>query len=156
MSQTNINRLIVTALCCLMSALALQAQEGLNIAGAFASKYRDMPDATETILTRKNLRDVSLSLYHGITVKKHPELAGELEAMVARDGAKALNKEVRYASGHLYYGFYSLPARGGLNRYILYLNTHLKPGGDKIMLLYLEGRASVDDVKRLIDKNSKN
>ena len=83
MSLTNINRLIVTALCCLMSALALQAQDGLNIAGAFAPKYRDMPDATETVLTRKNLRDVSLSLYHGITVKNHPELAGELEAMEA-------------------------------------------------------------------------
>ncbi|MCM1482749.1 MAG: DUF6108 family protein [Muribaculaceae bacterium] len=124
------------------------AQKGLNVAGAFEPRFRDLPGAVETILVNDKVRRVNLSLYHALTLTGHPESAEELERMVARDGAKAVNKEVRYASGHLYYGFYTLP-RQGVNRYLFYLNRHLR-GGDKIILVYLEGAASPEDVRKLL------
>lgn len=140
---------------CLMLGVALSvacvyAQSGLNIAGAFTPRYRELPEATETIVSKSRLRNLSLSVYHTLSITGHPEIAAELEDMVMRDGAKARSKEVRYASGHLYYGFYALPPVDGLNRYILYLNGHLK-SSDRIMLLYIEGKASIEDVKKLIN-----
>lgn len=36
-----------------------------------------------------------------------------------------------------------------MKRYIFYLNRHLKKG-DKIILVYIEGTASQDEVKKLI------
>lgn len=140
----------VTTVLAMMLSVA-RAQDGLNIASAFGSRFRDLPESTETLLTRSNLRDVSLSLYHAITISSRPELAREIEPLVARDGAGAVSKEVRYASGRLYYGFYVLPQSGGLNRYILYLNGNLR-NDDRIMLIYIEGKASVDDVRKLIGK----
>ena len=148
------NRLLMI-LTGLMMALAFpaiaNAQKGLKIEGAFAQTYTMLPEATETMLTRSKLHDVSLSLYRALSVAGNPEKALEIERLVLADGRSALSKEVRYASGHLYYGLYVLPPVGKENRYILFLNGNLS-GSGKMLLLYLEGKASVDDVKRLVNK----
>lgn len=133
----------------LASALGSAAQTGLNIEGAFQPRFRNLPGAVETVLVNDKLRNVNLSLYHSLAITGNPGVATELERMVAKDGSQALEKEVRYAAGHLYYGFYSLPRNGRLNRYLFYLNGHLK-GADKIILVYLEGRATRDQVKKLL------
>ncbi len=127
------------------------AQKGLKIEGAFAQTYTMLPEATETMLTCSQLHDVSLSLYRALSISGNPEKALEIERMVLADGRTAHSKEVRYASGHLYYGLYVLPPAAGLNRYILFLNGNLS-GNGKMLLLYLEGRASIADVKKLINK----
>ena len=130
-------------------SLSASAQKGLNIAGAYEPRFRDLPGAVETVLVNDRLRSVNLSLYHAITLTGHPDAAATIVRLVAKDGASALSKDVRYASGHLYYGFYALPPRGSMKRYIFYLNRHLKKG-DKIILVYIEGTASQDEVKKLI------
>lgn len=130
--------------------LCMHAQSGLNINKIFTDHYRDMKGATETMVVKDQLRNMNLSLYHSITFKDHPELGGTIERLVAADGAKAASKEVRYKNGHLYYGFYSLGATaGGLNRYIIYLNGHLN-GDNRIMLLFLEGKAKSEQVKKML------
>ncbi len=131
--------------------LPASAQTGLNINQIFSERYRDMKGATETILSGDRLSDAGLDLYHSITFKGHPELGPVIERLVASDGAKALSKEVKYKSGHLYYGFYRLTKNGNLNRYVLYLNGTLA-GEDKIILLFLEGKASPEKIKKLINK----
>lgn len=143
------HRLIIICLT-VASALCAAAQTGLNIEGAFQPRFRTLPGAVETVLTNDNkLRQLNLSLYHSLTVYGHADIAAEIERMVAKDGAKALEKEVRYDSGHLYYGFYSLPRKGTMNRYLFYLNGHLK-GAGKIILVYLEGKATRDQVMKLL------
>ncbi len=147
-------RLLTFLLLTLSACAGLHAQTGLNIAEAFSPRFRDLPGATETVVSKSRLRNLNLSVYHAISISGHQELAEEIEKMVLRDGAKARSKEVRYASGHLYYGCYALPRDGkGNNRYILFLNGHLK-SADRIVLLYIEGEASMEDVKKLI--NNKN
>ncbi len=139
----------------LMAAILLpatsHAQKNMSIQSVFTESYTSLPGATETLLTRSKLHDVNLSLYHALSIPGQPEKAIEIERMVLRDGSKATSKEVRYSSGHLLYGFYVLPKTEGQNRYILFLNGNLNSGG-KLVLLYLEGNASVNDVKKLINK----
>lgn len=142
-------RRAIFILIALMTAAAVSAQTGLGIEQIFSERYRDMKGASETILNHGNLNRVSLNLYHSITFTDHPELGAVIERLVARDGKRAVSKEVRYKAGHLYYGFYRLPSFNGNNRYILYLNGTLS-GDNKIILLYLEGKDSENDVKKLL------
>ncbi len=142
---------IVVAVMSVVGGQALSAQTGLNIAGVFTPRFRDMPEATETLISRGKLKNMRLSLYHSLTIKDRPELAEEIERMVAKDGAAAVSKEVRYASGRMHYGFYALPPKDKVNRYIMYLNGHVK-GDDRILLLYLEGEASMEDVRKLVKR----
>ena len=126
------------------------AQAGLNINRVFSDHYRSMKGATETLVVRDKLASVNLDTYHSMTLTGHPELAAEIERMVSADGRNALSKEVKYHSGRIYYGLYHLKgSRAGVSRYILYLNGHLK-GDNRIILLFLEGRATTEPVKKLL------
>lgn len=128
---------------------SINAQTGLKINDLFGKHYRDMEGVSETMV-KGRMQDMNLSLYHSMTFTDHSELAPTIEKLVASDGAAAQSKEVRYKNGRLYYGFYQLSRKAdGTNRYILYLNRHLV-GDKRIMLLYLEGKASVDEVKKIL------
>ncbi len=125
------------------------AQTGLEIDRVFSKSYRGMKGASETVLNNANLNKVKINLYHSISFTGHPELGPTVERLVSKDGRRAVSKEVRYKSGHIYYGFYRLPPLNSLNRYILYLNGNLA-GDNKIILLYLEGKASESQIKKLL------
>ena len=66
-----------------------------------------------------------------------------------RDGADALSREVQFRDGRLFYGFYRLRRHNDLNRYIFFLNQ-LAAGGNKVILIYLEGSASPEQVKKML------
>ena len=78
-----------------------------------------------------------------------PEAAADIEPLVTRDASKAIDREVSYRDGGLYYGFYQLKPRSGLQRYLFYLNQN-RNGGNKIILIYLEGHASRDKIKEML------
>ena len=67
--------------------------------------------------------------------------------------AGALDKEVAFRNGRLYYGYYTLKpmSDGELNRYLFYLNQHAV-GKDKLILIYIEGKAGRADVKKMLKK----
>ncbi len=133
----------------LMVTTIASAQTGLNINRVFSDSYRGMKGTSETVLNNANLNKVKIDLYHSISFTGHPELGPAVERLVAKDGSRAVSKEVRYKSGHIYYGFYRLSPLNSLNRYILYLNGNLA-GDNKIILLYLEGKASESQIKKLL------
>ncbi|MDE6100672.1 MAG: hypothetical protein K2G01_06460 [Paramuribaculum sp.] len=148
-------RKILLLICVLtaLSPLTARGQTGLNINRLFTDSFRGQKGVTETVLNRERLKSkYQLSLYHSLTITGHPELAAEIEPLLAADGAKAKNKEVRYKSVRLYYGLYRLNnTAAGKSRYILYLNGHLN-GDNKIILLYLEGNVTLEEVKKMLNK----
>ena len=121
-------RQILTALVLLATAAAANAQEGLSVADVFGGRYhdragvRDNPDAADIAL---------------------------VERAVKQDGARATDREVQLRGGRLYYGFYALPRHNSKNRYLLYLNQ-LAAGGDKLLVIYLEGYATAEQVKKML------
>ena len=125
-----IYRILIIAFFLVGVDVTSSAQTGLNIEELFNGQFRDDKNTTETIITG--------------------------EPSVARDGAKAVDKEVSYRGGKLYYAFYSLsPGKSksgkNVNRYLFYLNQYAV-GRDGLIIIYLSGSASREQVKNMLKK----
>ena len=146
-------RITIIILTCLLTTMAAMAQTGLNINRLFDGRYKKAAGATEIIVTGVQAREIGLTVYHSLSVtdKNQAEL---VEAMVVKDGAQAVDKEVEYRNGQLYYGFYTMKKSKRDNRYIFYLNQNLARKSPKniVTLIYMEGFASQEEIKKLIRK----
>lgn len=133
-----------------LAAATASAQKGLNINNLFDGRYTDNDRVAETYVEGGSLADYNVDLYHSLTLTGDPDEAAAIEALVKRDGAKAVNREVAYRDGGLYYAFYELTPRNIIaNRYIFYLNQH-RGSGNKIILIYIEGAASREKIKTML------
>lgn len=142
---------LITLLALIMAITAASAQNSLNIGKIFGDKYRQNEKTTETIISGDALKGTGLDIYRSLVIKDSPELADEISATVVKDGKDAVSREVKYIDGKIYYAQFMLKPKGKENRYIFYLNTHLK-GGSKIMLLYMTGKANLEEIKKLISQ----
>ncbi|MDE6198773.1 MAG: hypothetical protein K2L55_03630 [Muribaculaceae bacterium] len=128
---------------------AALAQDRLHVGAVFDGRYHDEPRASETQISGGKLERYLLTLYRSLTLTDMPEAASEIEPLVTRDAAKAIDREVAYRDGGLYYGFYQLKPQGQKQRYLFYLNQN-RNGGNKIILIYLEGNASREKIKEML------
>ena len=146
-------RITIIIMTCLLTTMAAMAQTGLNINRLFDGRYKKAAGATEIIVTGIQAREIGLTIYHSLSVtdKSQAEL---VEGLVIKDGAQAIDKEVEYRNGQLYYGFYMMKKSKRDNRYIFYLNQNLARKSPKniVTLIYMEGLASQDEIKKLIRK----
>ncbi len=146
-------RITIIIMTCLLTTMAAMAQTGLNINRLFDGRYKKAAGATEIIVTGVQAREIGLTIYHSLSVtdKSQAEL---VEGLVIKDGAQAIDKEVEYRNGQLYYGFYMMKKSKRDNRYIFYLNQNLARKSPKniVTLIYMEGLASQDEIKKLIRK----
>lgn len=136
----------------LTSWLTVAASGPLAVESLFDGRFRTDPRVTETIISGTSLADYNLSSYKSLTFTGAPELTPDVEKAVTRDGATARDREVSYQDGHLYYGFYALPPRNNLKRYIFYLNRASKSTTGKVILIYVEGHADINQIKRMLKK----
>ncbi len=134
----------------LSSVITAGAQTGLRINELFDGKYVDDPRATEIMKQGGSLTDYKLSQYHSLTLQGAPELATYIESLLRADGRSATDREITYRNGGIYFAFYQLPVVDKLNRYIFYLNSH-RAVGDKIMLIYMDGKASASEIKSFMN-----
>lgn len=143
-------RLLLTACLTIAAIAAAMAQKGLNINNLFDGRYTDNDRVAETFVEGGALTDYNVDLYHSLTLTDQPDQAAAIEALVKRDGVKATDREVSYRDGGLYYAFYELTPRNLIaKRYIFYLNQH-RGSGNKIILIYIEGSASRDKIKKML------
>ena len=149
----DMKRITIIILTCLLTTMAAMAQTGLNINRLFDGRYKKAAGATEIIVTGVQAREIGLTLYHSVSVTDKTQ-AEIIENLVVKDGAKAVDKEVEYRNGQLYYGFYTMPKYKNINRYIFFLNQNLarKSPKNNVTLIYMEGVASPDEIKKLIRK----
>lgn len=117
----------------------------------FNGYYNNDSAASETIVTGNALGKYNLSVYKGLTLTGKPDEATRLEECIAADIPEAVDRETVYRAGRLYYAFLALKPQGNLKRYILYLNQHLA-GGNKIILIYMEGKAQPAQIKAMLKK----
>lgn len=146
-------RTTIIILASMLTTIAAMAQTGLNINRLFDGRYMKVADATEIIVTGSQAHEIGLTIYHSISVTEKAQ-AEIIENLVVKDGAKAIDKEVEYRNGQLYYGFYTLPKYKRSNRYIFFLNQNLARKSPKnvVTLIYMEGDASAEKIKKLIRK----
>lgn len=155
-------RTIFIILTCLLTYVSAMAQQGLNINRLFNENLKtkdwvtqELNDKTEIIVTGDKAKEMGLSTYHSISLNNGKKQDREsIEALVIKDGAQALDKDVEYRNGQLYYGFYTLKPNKHNKRYIFYLNQNLARKSPKnvVTVIYMEGKKSPDEVKKLIRK----
>lgn len=134
------------------------AQKGYNVNSLFDGRYRKSPNAVEVVVTGVEAAKIKLTKYRSLSVADDADAAKLIEELVVKDGVKAVDKEVEYRGGRLYYGFYTLTASSlkdkerALNRYLFYLNQNLnsKNPENKVIVIYMEGWAKADYIKSLI------
>lgn len=146
-------RVTIIILASLLSTMAAMAQKGLNINRLFDGRYKKAVGATEIIVTGSQASEIGLTVYHSVSVTDKAQ-AEIIEHLVVKDGSQAIDKEVEYRNGQLYYGFYTMQTRKHNNRYIFFLNQNLARKSPKnvVTLIYMEGEASAEKIKKLIRK----
>ena len=136
-----------------MASSTAVAQNGLNINSLFDGRFKKATGATEIIVTGSRANEIGLKVYHSLSVTD--EIQAELiESHVKKDGVQAVDKEVEYRNGQLYYGFYTMKPVKGNKRYIFFLNQNLARKSPKkvVTLIYMEGNATPEQIKKLIRK----
>ncbi len=147
-------KLFVLFALAVMSCLPTLAQAGLNVNQLFDGRFKHNPDATEIIVTNGRAEEIGLDVYHSLSVTDK-KAASLIETLAVKDGVKAIDKEVEYRGGKLYYGYYVLaPTKSGSNRFLFFLNQNLarKNPVNKVTLIYMQGDVSSKRIKKLIKK----
>ncbi|MCM1503783.1 MAG: DUF6108 family protein [Muribaculum sp.] len=149
-------RLQILALLVTFAWIPSLAQSELNISKLFDGQFRDDKNAVETIITGDPLYEYYLDYYHSLSFSKEPDKVALIEPLVTKDGAEAIDKEVSYRGGKLYYAFYTFPPlkKNGIsksNRYLFYLNQYAV-GRDGVTLIYMSGEATRKQVKKMLKK----
>lgn len=140
---------LLTLLCLLLVHTAALSQKSLAIDHLFGEKFRNNEKSTETIVTGDALKGSGLRVYRSLIITDSPETADEIASAVSSDGQNATSREIKYIDGKIYYAQFALAPKDNENRYIFYLNSHLK-GGNSVMLVYMCGKASPDQIKKLL------
>lgn len=125
------------------------AQDGLGIAPFFSQTYASNTDVTIVSLSGENAEKRGLTKYRSISVSRNDALADKIGKAVAKDGTRAVSKDVSFKNGRLYFGFYNLGKANGDNRYILYLDRRAV-GKDKTTMIYIESRLDENSVRKMI------
>ena len=132
----------------LIGSMALPAlsQTGLHIAQLFDGPFKRRTGATEVYMKGRSVKNYGLSIFSSLSVSYSPDDLRRMETLVRLDARQAVSKEESYKGTSLYYGFYQLPQYKGLNRYIFYKHTRTKQ--QPATLIYMEGKASIKEIKR--------
>ena len=146
----------------MLFASTATAQVGLNINRLFNENLKtegwvtqELNGKTEIIVTGNKAQEIGLNTYHSLSVSDKSRSEREnIEKLVSKDATQAIDKEVEYRSGQLYYGFYTLKPNQKNKRYIFYLNQNLAHKSPKnvVTVIYMEGKKSPEEVKKLIRK----
>lgn len=136
-------------------SLALWAQKGLHVAQLFDGRYHKRKDATEVLMKGRQLSAYKLSLFRSLTLGPQSGNASVIEPLVKADGRSAIDKELTTRGGRLAVAFYQLPSVGKTRRYLYYSNAGAAAGAaqaSQITLIYMEGTATLDELKRSFKK----
>jgi hypothetical protein len=140
-------RIILSLLMTVIATIAW-AQDGLSIENVF-NRYHNRKNAVEVIVSGKQLRPYDMTFFHSINITAAAAELLTIEPFVSADIKGAVSQETGKIGSHIYYGFYSLKPRNGVNRYIIYRNRSLKHGGKSdATLIYIEGNASMQQIKK--------
>lgn len=108
--------------------------------------------AKEVYITGRKLRSYNLTAYRSfsIDINSKTKAAGkEIEFAVRKDGHDAVDKEIVELAGRLYFAVYSLKETDSKQkRYLFYKNNTLKNEGGNIVIIYMEGAATLDEIRR--------
>ncbi len=142
---------IVTLMALLLLALSASAQRDLNCYPVFQGKVVPRKQMVVTEVRGSSMAAYQLDYYRGISFLANEALTRKVAALVEADADGAAVNETEKVGDLLTYALVQPLSTGKMNRYLCYQAREV---GDKwkVTILYLEGAATLDDLRKMFDK----
>ncbi|MBO5562523.1 MAG: hypothetical protein J5939_02260 [Bacteroidales bacterium] len=135
----------------LLGSGAASAQRDLQSFPVFQGKVVPGRQMVTTEVRGASMATYQLDYYRGVSFQVGEELAGKVSALVEADAADADIRETEKTGHLLTYALVKPASKGKSNRYLCYQARPV--GGEwKITLLYLEGPATLEDLRAMFEK----
>jgi len=148
---------LLITLALIAASLPLSAQEGLRINEVFEGNIINELAMQESLVKGESLEPFKLKVLHTVKFTTGNPARDKVEALFKEDMKGRLsddndNLELEYRDGHLYYAIVQIAdTKKGLHRYICYQCRQVMDG-NSITLVYLEGKASLADLRKTFKK----
>lgn len=150
-------KLLLITLALIAAALPLSAQTGLRINEVFEGSVISEMALQESLVKGECLEPFRLKVLHTAKFTVGSSQRDKVEALFKEDMRGRLsedndNLELEYRDGHLYYAIVQIAdTKKGLHRYICY-QSRPNAGDYTITLAYMEGKASLADLRKTFKK----
>lgn len=144
-------KIIISLLFLLLLSFSALAQRDLRCYPVFQGKVVPGKQMVVTEVRGSSMATYKLDYYRGVSFQVETDLAGKVAALVWEDAADAAVKETEKVGDMLTYALVQPASTGKINSYLCY---QARPIGDKwkVTLLYLEGEATLEDLRSMFDK----
>ena len=144
-------KIVVTLMALLLLALSASAQRDLNCYPVFQGKVVPRKQMVVTEVRGSSMAAYQLDYYRGISFLANEALTRKVAALVEADADGAAVNETEKVGDLLTYALVQPLSTGKMNRYLCYQAREV---GDKwkVTILYLEGTATLDDLRKMFDK----
>jgi len=126
------------------------AQKGLQVDPIFQGEVIARKRMVETLARGESLEKYKLTLFHSLKMNVDEAERGSILERVLADvnGLDDKNLEWESENNHVAYCIACLPGGKAKHRYLCYQCYEASKGGYNITLVYLEGSASMNDLKK--------
>ena len=132
---------------------SLSAQDGLKSAPAFDGRLIPQEGRTETLVKGSQLDRLELSLFHSVKSVISAQTLDEIASLVQEDAKDAVSKEMDIVHGRLSYALISFQrSEAGKGRYLCFQSQEAEDGRFEVILVYMEGSTTIDNLKRKFSK----
>lgn len=144
-------KLLLFLLALLLTSGAAFAQRGLNSNAIFRGRVIPSERMVRTEVRGSSMTTYKLDFYRSVRFQVDKKTALEVAALVKADAAAAISAETEMTGDLLTYALVQPAGRGKTHRYLCY---QARPEGPAwvITILYLEGSATLADLRSMFDK----
>ena len=144
-------KLLLCLLALLLSVGAAFAQRGLNSNAIFRGRVIPFDRMVKTEVRGSSMTTYKLDFYRSVRFQVDEKTALEVAALVKADAEAAVSAETEMTGDLLTYALVQPAQRGKVRRYLCY---QARPEGPAwiITILYLEGSATLEDLRSMFDK----
>lgn len=141
----------------LMISLGAFAQKDLDIGKFLDGRYKGNANATEVTIKGKRLKEFKLTLYHSVTIINDDAVMDSIAAAFKATLEEAESENISYTGSNLFYGFCELRKDDTTkpNRFVFFKDMRYATDRkeDKVTLIYMEGSASIEYLKKVLTNN---
>ena len=144
-------KLLLFLLALLLTSGAAFAQRGLNSNAIFRGRVIPSERMVRTEVRGSSMTTYKLDFYRSVRFQVDKKTALEVAALVKADAEAAISAETEMTGDLLTYALVQPAGRGKTHRYLCY---QARPEGPAwvITILYLEGCATLADLRSMFDK----
>ena len=144
-------KLLLFLLALLLTSGAAFAQRGLNSNAIFRGRVIPSERMVRTEVRGSSMTTYKLDFYRSVRFQVDKKTALEVAALVKADAEAAISAETEMTGDLLTYALVQPAQRGKVHRYLCY---QARPEGPAwiITILYLEGSATLEDLRSMFDK----